>query len=385
MSTLKLVFAGIKHTWLRNLLLMLSVVIAYTLFGVLLAFERAYTSSADVGANRIITANKISFTQPLPFAHFRAVRGIDGNHVSSIAAWFGGYYRERRNALHALAVDPITYLAVYGDDLQLSEQERSTFLSQRGSMLVGESMAQRFGWRVGDQVPIFNRRISRKDGSETWTFKIAGIFKGASPVVDTSFLYIHYELLNEARASEKDTITFVVTKPAPGQDPGKLGETIDRLFETAAVRTTTDTERSFAQAFVAQFGDLALVTILILGTAFFSLLIIVASTTALAIQQRAREVGILKGLGFSHTHVLTMLISESLAVILVAGVAGLAIATLLVQSAAGHMVQIAPGMAVSSTIVAIGVLSMIMLAIAASALPAWQSVNTATSTVLRRG
>ncbi|MEM6496602.1 MAG: FtsX-like permease family protein [Pseudomonadota bacterium] len=385
MSTLGLMLAGVKHAWLRNFLLMMSVAIAYTLFGVLLAFERAYTSSADVGANRIITANKISFTQPMPFAHFRAVRGIDGNHVSSIAAWFGGYYRERRNALHALAVDPRTYLAVYEDDLQMSEQERSTFLSQRNSMLVGKSMAERFGWRVGDQVPILNHRIARQDGSQTWTFKIAGIFKGASAIVDTSFLYIHYDLLNEARASDKDTITFVVSKPASGQDPGKLGETIDRLFETAAVRTTTDTERSFAQTFVAQFGDLALVTILILGAAFFSVLVIVASTTALAIQQRAREIGILKGLGFSHTHVLTMLISESVAVILVAGVAGLGLATLLVQNAAGHMVQIAPGMAVSSTIIAIGVLSMIVLAVAASALPAWQSVNSATSTVLRRG
>ncbi|MEM9355105.1 MAG: FtsX-like permease family protein, partial [Pseudomonadota bacterium] len=259
------------------------------------------------------------------------------------------------------------------------------FLSQRGSMLVGEAMAKRFGWRVGDQVPILNRRIARKDGSETWTFQIAGVFKGTSAYVDTSFIYIHYDLLNEARSAEKDTITFVVTKPATGQDPGELGESIDRLFETASDRTTTDSERSFAQTFVAQFGDLAVVTVLILGAAFFSLLIIVASTTALAIQQRARDVGILKGIGFSHTHILALLISESLFVILVSGVAGLALATLLVQSAAGHMVQIAPGMTVSPTIMGVSLVSMVVMAVVASAPPAWQSVNTATSTVLRRG
>ncbi|MEM9360345.1 MAG: hypothetical protein AAGB04_29550, partial [Pseudomonadota bacterium] len=147
MSTLRLVLAGIRHAWLRNLLLMLSVVIAYMLFGTLMAFEHAYRSSVDVGANRIITANKISFTQPLPLAHFRAIQGIKGNQVSSFAAWFGGYYRERRNVLHALAVDPSTYLNVYGNDLQLSEQERSKFLSQRGSMLIADAPAKSFGHR----------------------------------------------------------------------------------------------------------------------------------------------------------------------------------------------------------------------------------------------
>ncbi|MEM9573233.1 MAG: FtsX-like permease family protein [Pseudomonadota bacterium] len=385
MSAFNLVLSSIRHAWLRNLLLMLSIVIAYMLFGMLMAFERAYSTNSEIGAGRIITANKTSFTEPLPISHFRAVQTVDGVETSSYAAWFGGHYREPRNRLHTLAVDPLSYLTVYGDDLQLTDQERSRFQKERGSVLVGEAMAERFGWSVGDQIPIINRQIARRDGADTWAFTIAGLVKGTTAYVDTSFLYIHYDLLNEARASDQNTIGWIVTKPSPGIDAGALGENIDRFFETSAERTITDSERSFAQTFVAQFGDLALVTMLILGAAFLSLLMIVGSTTALAIQKRTREIGILKGLGFSHGRVLTMLIGESLLVIISAGVVGLILASSMIGGSAEMLVSIAPGIAVSPFIVTLAVVSMIVLAVAASLLPAWRAVNAPTSRVLRKG
>ena len=385
MSGLKLIMSNIRHAWLRTVLLMLSIIIAYLLFGMLMAFERAYSTSSDMGAGRIITANKTSFTEPLPISHFRTAQTVDGIDASSFAAWFGGHYREPRNRLHTLAVDPPSYLAVYGDDLELTDEERLRFLNERGSVLVGEAMAERFGWQTGDQIPIVNRQISRVDGAESWTFTIAGLVKGTTAYVDTSFLYIHYDLLNEARASGQNTIGWIVTKPAPGVDAGALGEDIDRLFETSSERTTTDSERSFAQTFVAQFGDLALVTMLILGAAFLSLLMIVGSTTALAIQQRIREIGILKGLGFSHARVLTLLIGESVIVILTAGLIGLALAAYLVRGSAEMLVSIAPDIAVSAEVIAIAVISMIVLAVAASMVPAWRAVSASTSSVLRKG
>lgn len=385
MSGLKLILSNIRHAWLRNALLMLSIAIAYLLFGMLMAFERAYSTSGDIGAGRVITANKTSFTEPLPISHFRKARTIDGVEASSFAAWFGGHYREPRNRLHTLAVDPQSYLAVYGNDLEITPEERSRFLNERGSILVGEAMAERFGWRVGDQIPIINRQIARADGADTWSFTIAGLVRETTAYVDTSFLYVHYDLLNEARANGQNTIGWIVSKPAPGVDAGALGEDIDRLFETSAERTTTDSERSFAQTFVAQFGDLALVTLLILGAAFLSLLMIVGSTTALAIQQRIREIGILKGLGFSHSRVLALLVGESVLVILMAGLAGLALASLLVGGSAESLVSIAPGIAVSTQVIAIAVVSMIVLAVAASAVPAWRAVSASTSSVLRKG
>lgn len=385
MSRLGLVLHNIRHAWLRNMLLILSIVIAYTLFGTLMAFERAYSSSDKTGLNRMLTFNKITFTQPLPISHFRMVQNVEGVDAASFATWFGGYYREPRNALHTLAVDPRSFLAIYEDELKLGEQERSTFIRERASMLVGQTIAKRFGWSVGDQVPIFNRKLLRADGTQAWTFHIAGIFKGTSPRTDTTFLYIHYDLVNEARMRDQDTISWIITMPVPGLDPSALGQAIDRRFETSAVRTTTDSERSLARTFVAQFGDLAQVTILVLGAALFSLLVIVASTTALAVRHRAREIGVLKGLGFPHLQILGLLIGESTLVVLAAGIAGLTIAAFLVGSAAASFAQIAPGMTVSPEIIAMGLISLLVLAILASALPAWRIVSETAASILRRG
>lgn len=383
MSALSLILRSIRHAWLRNTMLILSVLIAYLLFGSLMAFDRAYGASSEVSSYRIVTTNKLSFTQPMPMSHFRELRTIDGVQEASFASWFGGFYRESRNRLHTIAVDPPSYLSVYGDDLKLSDDERARFVGSRDAMLVGQSMAERFGWKVGDLVPIINPQIARSDGSETWTFRVAGIVQGATAYVDTNFVYIHYELLNEARARDKGTIGWIVTDPEPDQDASELSEIIDLRFASASARTTTDSERSFAQTFVAQFGDLALATVLILGAAFFCLLVVVGSTTALAIEQRSNEIGILKGLGFSHRRIFALLIGETLAVVVAGGLAGLGLAHLAVAASAEMMTPIAPGIAVTLTIFVGGLVTMIVLALLASGLPAWRAIDRPAAEVLR--
>lgn len=385
MKTLKLIWCQARHAWLRNLLLMSSVTIAYALYGTLSAFERAYSAGGAISTSRLITANKISFTQPLPVAHFKAVQQVEGIGATSFAAWFGGYFQHPRNRLHTIAVEPHSYLAVYGEDLALTESERSAFVRERDAVLVGQAMATRFGWNVGEQVPIINQRIARKDGDASWRFRIAGIVKGTTAFVDTNFVYIHYELLNEARLSGRDTIGWIVSAPAPEVDPGELAETIDRLFEVSAERTITDSERSFALTFVAQFGDLVVATLLILGGAFLSVLVIVSTTTAVAIRQRRRQIGILKGLGFSHAFIARIFIGETVLVVLIAGALGLCASAIFVGGAADSVVSIAPGMIVSGSMIVIGVVSQIILAMAASALPTWQAINLPAAEVLRRG
>lgn len=382
---LALILKSARHAWFRNLFLMLAIAIAYTLFGVLMAFERAYRSGGAMSGNRIVTANKISFTQPLPLSHFQVVQGLDGIAATTYAAWFGGHYQDPRNRLHTIAVEPRSYLAVYGDDLALTDAERATFVRERDSALVGKAMAERFGWAVGDRVPIINSNIARADGADSWSFRIAGIVHGTTAFVDTSFVYIHYANLEEARLRDKGTLGWIVTAPARGRDPGALGQAIDRIFDTAAARTTTDTERSFALTFVAQFGDLAFVTILILAAALFSLLIIVSTTTAVAIRQRLNQVGILKGLGYSHTRIFSLFVGESLVVVVSAGVIGLAIAAAVVAGAADSLVSIAPDMAVSPSILGAGFISLIFLAVAASSIPTWRALRLSAADVLRRG
>lgn len=383
MTTLGFIGNSIKAAWLRNAVLMLSVAIAYSLFGILAAFYIAYGATGNDNRDRMITTSKTGFAQPLPISHLRQLRQIEEVGMASAAAWFGGYYRDPRNSLHAIAVEPSSYLAVYGDDIRIEQSVRQSFLSDPAAILVGQSMAKRFGWQPGDQVSIINQRIARADGDQAWSFRIAGVFEGATEQIDTSFLYFHFNRLNEARTSNQDTLGWIVSVPAPGFDPIAMGQAIDAFFATASDRTTTDTERSFSQAFVAQFGDLALVTLMILGAALTSLLMIVASTTALTIRRRLPDIGILKGLGFSHARIMVLFVGESILIILIAGILGLALAWMIIAGSAAHFASIAPGIAVTPVIFAVGILSMIALAVCASGWPAWRSVNTDIVTMLR--
>ena len=384
MSVLGFIGQSVMAAWIRTLVLLLPGAIAYGLFGILAAFYLAYGATGDDTANRMITTSKTGFSQPLPVSHFRQLQQIEEVGAASIASWFGGYYREPRNSLHAIAVDPISYLEVYGDDFRIDPTVLESFLSDRTAMMVGRSMAERFGWEPGDQVSIINERIARADGGQAWSFRIAGVFEGATDQIDTSFLYVHHDRFNEARASNRDTLGWIVSTPAPGVDPIDMGQAIDAFFASTADRTTTDTERSFSQAFVAQFGDLALVTLLVLGAALVSLLMIVASTTALAIKRRSPDIGILKGLGFSHTRILSFVIGEPVLLVMIAGCAGLALAAVMISGSSESFASIAPGIALTPAISALGVLSMVALGILASVWPAWRSVNTDTATVLRQ-
>ena len=145
MSVLGFIGQSVMAAWIRNLVLMLSVAIAYGLFGILAAFYLAYGSTGDDTANRMITTSKTGFSQPLPVSHFRQLQQIEEVGAASIASWFGGYYREPRNSLHAIAVDPISDLEVYGDDIRSDPTVLESFLSDRTAMMVGRSMAGRVG------------------------------------------------------------------------------------------------------------------------------------------------------------------------------------------------------------------------------------------------
>lgn len=376
MTRLALVFGNLRRCRMRTALLILSIGIALLLFGLLASFERAFSTSSEASdLGRMVVVNKISFTQPLPQAHFERVRALPGVAAATHATWFGGYYREPRNTLHAMAVEPQSFLQVYRDDIQLAEDQRLAFLAQRGSVIIGSSMAERWGWRVGDRIPVFSNRIVKHDGSRTWELLVAGIFHGANAQVDANFLYLHHDYLDEARSTGTGTIGFIILEPQAGVAGDELGQRVDRLFDTAAVRTTTDTEMSFNRAFVRQFGDMALVAQLVVAASMVSLLLILGSTMMMAIHERTREVGVLKALGFGRLEILWLVLAEVLVLALIGGLAGLATAAIAVRIVAGSLVQIAPGMTLGWQIWGAGLGIILALALLAGLIPAARAMR----------
>jgi len=372
---------------LRAALMIVSILIAFMIFGVLAGFYRAFTAGEDrAAADRLITVNKINFTQPMPMAYFNRVRAVDGVRQVTHANWFGGYYQDPKNFLMTLAIEPATYFDMYRSELDIPPEQLQAFISDRSSAVIGESMARKWGWKVGDRVPVASNIFTqRSNGSHTWDFTIAGIVKGKAEQVSTDFLLFQYAYFDETRTFGKDTIGWLILQTNSPENNDRVAKTIDAMFANSIAETSTDTEKAFGKAFAAQFGNIALIVFLVVGAAFVTILMIVGNTMALSIRERTREIGVLKTLGFSGPRILRMVLGESVLLALLGGLPGLAIAALITIALRASLVNIAPAFAVSPVIALEGIALMIALGLFTGVIPALNAMRLKIATALGRG
>jgi putative ABC transport system permease protein len=372
---------------LRAALMIVSILIAFMIFGVLAGFYRAFTAGEDrAAADRLITVNKINFTQPMPIAYFNRVRAVDGVRQVTHANWFGGYYQDPKNFLMTLAIEPATYFDMYRSELDIPPEQLQAFISDRSSAVIGESMARKWGWKVGDRVPVASSIFTqRSNGSHTWDFTIAGIVKGKAEQVSTDFLLFQYAYFDETRTFGKDTIGWLILQTNSPENNDRVAKTIDAMFANSIAETSTDTEKAFGKAFAAQFGNIALIVFLVVGAAFVTILMIVGNTMALSIRERTREIGVLKTLGFSGPRILRMVLGESVLLALFGGLPGLAIAALITIALRASLANIAPAFAVSPDIALQGIALMIALGLITGIIPALNAMRLKIATALGRG
>jgi len=372
---------------LRAALMIVSILIAFMIFGVLAGFYRAFTAGEDrAAADRLITVNKINFTQPMPIAYFNRVRAVDGVRQVTHANWFGGYYQDPKNFLMTLAIEPATYFDMYRSELDIPPEQLQAFISDRSSAVIGESMARKWGWKVGDRVPVASNIFTqRSNGSHTWDFTIAGIVKGKAEQVSTDFLLFQYAYFDETRSFGKDTIGWLILQTNSPENNDRVAKTIDAMFANSTAETSTDTEKAFGKAFAAQFGNIALIVFLVVGAAFVTILMIVGNTMALSIRERTREIGVLKTLGFSGPRILRMVLGESVLLALLGGLPGLAIAALITIALRASLANIAPAFAVSPDIALEGIALMIALGLFTGVIPALNAMRLRIATALGRG
>ncbi len=387
MNDFDLVRKNLFRRKLRAALMIVSILIAFMIFGVLAGFYRAFTAGEDrAAADRLITVNKINFTQPLPMAYFNRVRAVDGVRQVTHANWFGGYYQDPKNFLMTLAIEPATYFDVYRSELDVPPEQLQAFISDRSSAVIGESMARKWGWKVGDRVPVASNIFTqRSNGSHTWDFTIAGIVKGKAEQVSTDFLLFQYAYFDETRTFGKDTIGWLILQTNSPENNDRVAKTIDAMFANSTAETSTDTEKAFGKAFAAQFGNIALIVFLVVGAAFVTILMIVGNTMALSIRERTREIGVLKTLGFSGPRILRMVLGESVLLALLGGLPGLAIAALITIALRASLANIAPAFAVSPVIALEGIALMIALGLFTGVIPALNAMRLKIATALGRG
>jgi putative ABC transport system permease protein len=386
MNAFFLVRKNLFRKRLRAILMIVSILVAFLIYGVVGAFYRAFNSGEEAAADdRLVIVNRINFTQPLPIAYFNRVKAMEGVRQVTHANWFGGYYQEPKNFLIAIAVEPSTYFDVYGRDYGLTPEAKAAFARERTAALVGESLARRWGWKVGDRIPVQSNIFSQKNGSRTWEFDIVGIITPNHAQVDTNLLLFQYAYFDETRSFGKDQIGWMILQTTSPAVNDKVIKAIDGAFANSPYETATDTEKAFNKAFAAQLGNIALIVTLVVGAAFVTILMIVGNTMALTIRERTREIGVLKTLGFSGTRVLGMVLGESMLLALLGGIPGLVLAAVFTAAMRASMEAFVPGFAVTPGIVLLGVALMLALGFITGIIPALNAMRLKIASALGRG
>lgn len=385
MNDFVLVRKNLFRKKLRAVLMIVSILTAFAIFGVLASFERAFNAGQEVAeADRLVVVNKINFTQPLPISYFNRVRAVEGVAEVSHLNWFGGYYQDPKNFLVVMAVEPTTYMKLYGSDIDIPPEAQQAFKRERSGALVGDVMAKKWGWKLGDHVPIASNIFSQKNGSHSWDFDIVGIFAAKKPQIDTNFMVFQYDYFDETRSFSKDFVGWLALRTTSPALNERVGKAIDQMFANSPYETSTDTEKAFNKAFVAQFGNIALIVALVVGAAFVTILMIVGNTMALSVRERTREIGVLKTLGFPGPRILRMVLAESVLLALIGGLPGLALAALFIIAMRGSLVGLVPQMRLAPEVAFAGTAFMIVLGLVTGLIPALNAMRLKIAAALGR-
>lgn len=363
-----------KNAWrkpLRTVLLMVSIAVAFLIYGLTASFLNGTQGTAGASDDILGVTSAGGRTQPLPMAGMARIAADPDVAAVGYVTRLRGFVDVEKNIVAISAADPDRLLAVNGKGLGLTPALVAEIGQARDRVLVGRALAEAQGWVVGQRATVTAFDTPREGGGRDWSFEIAGIFEGENAATDTYFMIARYDYVNAARARAKDTVDAFIVQPRAGTAPGELAARLDSLFANSATPTRTQSERQFLEAFLRQYADVGLIMNLVVGAAFVTLLMIVVNTMVFAVRERTFEIGVLKTLGFSRLGITALILGETLFVFAVGGGLGLALAKLATILAGPEL-----GLVFSAPVFVKGLVIIAAVGLSTGALPAFNAVRT---------
>ena len=385
MKYLPIIWRNLLRRKVRTIFTIGAIFIAFILFGVLVAVRSAFSMGVDLaGADRMMVLNKISIIQPLPYSYGAQIRQVEGIKEMTYANWFGGYYQDTKNQIPNMAVEPESWLRMY-PEFVITEDEKKAWLADRTGAIVGADTARRFGWKVGDRVPLQATIFRRPDG-RAWEFNIIAIYDSPVAGTDKTQLFFHWAFLDEAlrNTNFSGNVGWYVIKIAEADRSTEIAKKIDTQFANSPTETKTDTEKAFIQGFAKQIGNIALLTQLITAAALMMILLVTAITMAQSVRERTSELAVLKTLGFGNGRILGMVLAESCFIAILGGGLGLALSWVAVGAVGDMIRQYLPTFFLPPKELAVGGVLVILLGLIAGALPALTASRLRIVDALRR-
>jgi putative ABC transport system permease protein len=378
----RLIWVNLTRKKARLILTIGSFAVALFLFALLGVVNDAFSRGADVvSANRLVTINRTSIINTIPLSYRDEILRIPGVKYITHDNWFGGTYQDPKNFFPQFVIDPENQRQVF-PELIVPDDQWNTFLKDRQGAIVGADTMKRFGWKIGDRIPISTTIYGL--AGKPFQFNIDGVYHGAKQEDDQTQFWFQWEYFKESVPdSIKGQVGWYTVRIANPDDAPRIAKAIDSAYMNSPYETKTETESAFAEGWVKQFGNIKFLITSIGTVVFFTLLLVTGNTMAISVRERTNELGVLKAIGFPDRAVLGFILGESMAIAL-AGCVGLLLALVAIPQLSRAMAGLLPPLLVTTKTLASGVIAALVVGFASGILPAWGAMRMRVVTALRR-
>lgn len=388
MKFLALVFSNLKRKKLRTILTLLSIFVAFLLFGFLAALKEAFLGGVNLaGADRLIVRHKVSLIQPLPQSYEAKIASVPGVDGVAALTWFGGIYKDPKNFIATFPVDPEKYVDIY-PEIVIAPDVMAKWKQTRNGAVVGKTTFDRFaksdGWKIGGRVPFTSPIWGQPAGQDQWEFEIVGTYTAGKKGADETSFIFRYDYFDEAREQLKGNVGWFGVRVKDADQAAEVAKRIDAEFANSPHETKAEAEGAFAAGFAQQVGDIGAIVAGVVGAVFFTILLVAGNTMSQSVRERTEEIGVLKAMGYPNGLVLALVLIESCLLALLGGLAGLGLAWL--ATLGGSPVpQMLPVFVIPHRALILGACFALGLGLLAGAIPALHAMRLRIAAALRRG
>jgi putative ABC transport system permease protein len=381
MKFANIIFANLFRKKVRLFLTIGSFAVALFLFVFLAVVRDAFNRGADVaGADRLLVINRTSIINLIPLSYRDKILRIPGVKVITHDSWFGGTYIDEKNFFPQFVIDPQSQREVY-PELMVPDDQWANFLKDRQGAIAGAKTAERFGWKIGDRIPIKTTLY----GGGSWEFNLAGIYHGKRPQDDETQFWFQWDYFEEKVPERiKGQIGWYILRVNNPDDSPRIAKAIDAEFANSPNETKTETESAFAANWVKQFGNIQFLIGSIGSVVFFTLLLVTGNTMAISVRERTSELAVFKAIGFSDRAVLFFVLAEALAIALFGGLLGILGAIILVPALGKALAGLLPSIVLAPSMLLFGLALAIAVGFASGVIPGVSAMRLRVVNALRR-
>jgi putative ABC transport system permease protein len=377
---LRLIVVNLLRSKRRTFLTVSSIAIALFLFctlrTVMTSFDASLRAADDT---RLVVRHAASLVFPLPLAYRDRLAQVSGVNAVSWGNWFGGYYQDPKNQFAQFAVDPESFLRIT-PEMILPADQRAAFLTERTACIAGEDLVAKYGWKIGDTVPITGTIFAGE-----WRFTLRGIYKGRTEDIDENTIYFRWDYLNESIPDPmRNWVGFYWLRLDSADLAPAVSARVDALYQNSPQPTKTETESAFQAGFISMMGNVSMLLTILGSAILFAIVLVTINTMMMAARERTTEIAVLKTLGFTDGLVLRLVAGESLLLSLLGGVAGCGAAYAVFYNLDFTAGGFFPNFRVLPETVGLGLLLSLAIGVLSAVVPAAQAMRLQITSALRK-